>query len=421
MRGRGHRQRKRQRPRLVQHDPQILDEDVDRRQRRVVPRQHVGHAVLPHPGTAGGARDHVEQRLRIRTRTDAKRHRLGGHRDMHAGQKLVDHLHRAADARHIAQAPNFARNRVQHRAGTLERLRAAAGHHRHAAGPGAHRAARHRGVQEQPAGVNHARAHAARGLGRHRGAAQHHAAWGDMLQPACREQGLLGLRRVHHEHDQRVQPFWQGRGTIHALPPCGLQFGPGGLPDLAARDAMALLGEVERGAHPHGPQSDHPNLHARVLPAEAAPPSCCKWRWGVSAGRAAPPGSASTAIAVAASGRTPANPHHTPPPPRPRTPRPFPVTPGFAGPNSCARIPVLRPATAKAPEAASRPAPARPGTTWPMPGPPAAQRSRPGIRPSARHSRAARGYGTVAAPSSKRRSETRHWPLQTGQSFGPDG
>jgi hypothetical protein len=37
----------------VQHDAQVLDEDVDRRQRRVVAGQDVRHAVLEHPAVAG--------------------------------------------------------------------------------------------------------------------------------------------------------------------------------------------------------------------------------------------------------------------------------------------------------------------------------------------------------------------------------
>ncbi len=46
VRRRGQRQREGQPPRLVEHDPEILDEDARSRERRVVARQDVRHPVL---------------------------------------------------------------------------------------------------------------------------------------------------------------------------------------------------------------------------------------------------------------------------------------------------------------------------------------------------------------------------------------
>jgi hypothetical protein len=103
VRGGRQRQRKLAGARGVQHQPQVLDEDVHRRQRRVVAGQHVGHAVLEHPAVAGAVRDHLVQRVGVHALAQAQRHRFGGGGDVHAGQQLVDDLDLAAVAGLVAQ------------------------------------------------------------------------------------------------------------------------------------------------------------------------------------------------------------------------------------------------------------------------------------------------------------------------------
>ncbi|OMP13261.1 hypothetical protein COLO4_01989 [Corchorus olitorius] len=107
MRGSRQRQRKLGRARGIEHQAQILDEDVDGGQRRVVARQHVGHATQGH-GFGGGG-------------------------DVHAGQQLVDDLDLAARARLVAQAIDLAGHGVEHMARRRICLGRGRGHHRHLA------------------------------------------------------------------------------------------------------------------------------------------------------------------------------------------------------------------------------------------------------------------------------------------------
>ena len=101
----------------VEHQPEVLDEDVHRRQRRVVAGQHVRHAVLEHPAVAGAVRDHLVQRGGVDAFAQAERHRLGGGGDVHAGEQLVDDLHLAAVAGAVAEPVDLARPSRRGRAG----------------------------------------------------------------------------------------------------------------------------------------------------------------------------------------------------------------------------------------------------------------------------------------------------------------
>ena len=103
------RQRKLAGARRVEHQAEVLDEDVDRRQRRVVAGQHVRHAVLEHPAVAGAVRDDLVQRRGVDAFAQAQRHRLGGGGDVHAGQQLVDDLHLAAGAGAVAEPVDLGR------------------------------------------------------------------------------------------------------------------------------------------------------------------------------------------------------------------------------------------------------------------------------------------------------------------------
>ncbi len=120
MRRGGERQREGEAARLVEHDAEILDKDVHRRERRIIAFQNMRHPVLPHPGAAGRARDDVKQRLWVGAGANAERQRLGGDGDMNAGEELVHHLDRAAGAMRRAQSPDFSGDRGEHRLGLGE-------------------------------------------------------------------------------------------------------------------------------------------------------------------------------------------------------------------------------------------------------------------------------------------------------------
>src|SRR5581483_9251631 len=77
VRGGGQRQGKRRSLACLQHDPQVLDEDVHRRARQVVAGDDVRRPVLEHPRVAGAVGDHVVEHLRVGAGLDAERHRLG--------------------------------------------------------------------------------------------------------------------------------------------------------------------------------------------------------------------------------------------------------------------------------------------------------------------------------------------------------
>src|SRR3546814_14718424 len=75
-----------------------LDEDVDGALRGVIAVEDVRYPVVEHPRGAGRVGDHLVQRLRIDAGADTEGHRLGRGGDVHAGEELVDGLHRRADA-----------------------------------------------------------------------------------------------------------------------------------------------------------------------------------------------------------------------------------------------------------------------------------------------------------------------------------
>ena len=127
------RQRKLGRARGVEDEAEVLDEDVDRRERRVVAGEHVRHAVLEHPAVAGAVRDDLVERRRVDAFAQAERHRLGGGGDVHAGEELVDDLHLAAVAGAVAEPVDLGGHRVQERLGHRPRRVAGRAHHRHLA------------------------------------------------------------------------------------------------------------------------------------------------------------------------------------------------------------------------------------------------------------------------------------------------
>ena len=80
----------------IEHQAEILDEDIHRRKRSVIAGQHMGHPVLEHPAIACAVRNHIVERSRVNALAQAQGHRFRGGRDMNPGQKLVDDLDLAA-------------------------------------------------------------------------------------------------------------------------------------------------------------------------------------------------------------------------------------------------------------------------------------------------------------------------------------
>ncbi len=187
---------------------------------------------------------------------------------MHAGQKLIDHLHGAARARLLAQAPDLAGNRVKHRPRTLERVGRSAGHDHHAAGARRRRAAGDRGIQHQHPVLAQLARQRARVLGRHGDTAQHHRALPQTRHGAVRpEQHGLHLRVVDDEQCEQIHAVRQlGRRADHPCP--GLaQLVARGCADVAAGQRKPFRREVERGAHAHRAEADKTHLHAPASPS----------------------------------------------------------------------------------------------------------------------------------------------------------
>src|SRR5258708_30706758 len=80
---------------------------------RGVAVEHMRHAVLEHPGIAGGRRDHFIDLPDIEALPGGKGDRFRGGGDMHAGEQLVDHLERGALTCGIAEFVEFCRHRIQ--------------------------------------------------------------------------------------------------------------------------------------------------------------------------------------------------------------------------------------------------------------------------------------------------------------------
>ena len=135
----------------VQHDAQILDEDVDRRQRGVVTGQDVRHPVGKHPAGPGGVADHLVQLVGIGAGLDAQRHGLARCSNMNPGQVLVDHLDGRPHAGPVAQPVHLAGHRVQQATRSSKSLRLAGRHHRHLAVGGFDSTTGHRRVDQPQA------------------------------------------------------------------------------------------------------------------------------------------------------------------------------------------------------------------------------------------------------------------------------
>ncbi len=152
MRGAGQRQGEPGGTCRVEHQAQVLDEDVDGAVRGVVAGDDVGDPVLEHPAGAGRVGDDVIDLLQGQALFGGEGDRLARGGDVHAGQMLVDHLEGRARARFVAQPIDLGRHRLQGRVGPGEGGRGAGGHDRELAISGANRPAADRGVQIVAAG-----------------------------------------------------------------------------------------------------------------------------------------------------------------------------------------------------------------------------------------------------------------------------
>ena len=258
MGGCGQRQGHRQLAGGVEHDAQVLDEDVDRRQRGVVAGQDVRHPVGKHPAGTGRVADHLVELVGVGAGADAQRHRLAGCGDVHPGQVLVDHLDGRAHARPVAQPVDLAGHRVEQAAGRSKGLGPARGHHRHLAGGGLDRTARDRGVdQPQPKGLQ-AGLPQRRQRGVDRGRADHHRAGLQVRRQArvTKQQGF-SLGRSDHQHQHHIAGRRQ-LGHAGGDPAAGLgNGGVGGRVQVEAPGGDAARQCRERRAPAHRAQADH--------------------------------------------------------------------------------------------------------------------------------------------------------------------
>ena len=217
------------------------------------------HAVLEHPAIAGGVGDDVIHQVERDAGAGGERHRLRPRRDMHAGQQLVDDLHRGAEAGALADLIDLAGDRIEHRAQPVEGGAGAGGHHRHLAGGGLGGAAGDRGIQHQQA----ARLQLARDLLRigHRDGGGDHdprARAQPAGQPVLAEQHGAALRGIDQQQQHGVEPVGELRRA-------GGDAGGAGLAQRLARrrvqvGAIGLKPRGDAGAgrpHAHGAKADN--------------------------------------------------------------------------------------------------------------------------------------------------------------------
>ena len=269
VRGGRERQRERELARRVEHDAEVLDEDVDGRQRRVIARQDVRHAVLEHPAHAGAVADHVVQRLRVGAGAHAQRHRLARGGDVHAGEMLVHHLHGRADAGAVAEPIDLAGDRIERSAGGFECLRPARGHHRHLPVGRLLCAARDRPV-DQPAGRVRAAAAPTAAAGRvDRGGRDHDRtglATARRVQPSCiAEQHLLGLRRVDDQHCTTSESAASSSSESVARPPSATKRSRASARVSSPQTSDAAAQRRDGCTESHRAEADHPEACVRAV------------------------------------------------------------------------------------------------------------------------------------------------------------
>lgn len=257
MRGPRDRQREAQAPSRVQHDPQILHEDFDRAERRVVPIQHVWHPVGEHPGIPGAVGNDFIQRARIGAGAGSQRHRLGRGSDMHPGQKLVHHLDGRTDPGLVAKPVYLAGNRPQRRVRIVENVRCAGGHDRQIAAFGADSAAGDRCVQHAVPAVLQPPGQVLRVIGRH-GCGQDDDCPGRKLRhgPAVAKEHGFGLVRRRHHDEQDIRALRRFRRGDRAIATQTLQGLDGLRADIVAGYRKASLDEIGRHSGAHCAQAD---------------------------------------------------------------------------------------------------------------------------------------------------------------------
>ena len=84
--------------RHVLDDAKVLHEDIDCASRRVITVEHMGDAVFEHPGIASRPDNDLVDLAQVEALFCGKRYCLARCRDVHAGEKLIDHLERRAEA-----------------------------------------------------------------------------------------------------------------------------------------------------------------------------------------------------------------------------------------------------------------------------------------------------------------------------------
>ncbi|MGY2844684.1 hypothetical protein ACVMDN_001938 [Bradyrhizobium sp. USDA 4510] len=185
--------------------PEVLHKNFDGAARRIVAVEHMRHAVLEHPGIAGGGGDHLIDLADVEPLLGGEGDRLGGGRDMHAGQQLVDHLERGALPRGIAELVELCRHRIQRRPRLRKCRGAAGGENRQFALRRALRAAGDRGIEIVPAGRLELLCEAPRDIRVHGRRGDEDRVLGQGLGDAVlAEQDPFSLRRVDDDADDNV-------------------------------------------------------------------------------------------------------------------------------------------------------------------------------------------------------------------------
>ncbi|MCY1227917.1 hypothetical protein D9M72_402080 [compost metagenome] len=215
------------------------------------------HAVFEHPGIAGRGRDHFIDLVEVEALLGGKRYRFAGGRDVHAGEKLVDHLEGGAGSGRVAEFVDFAGHGVETRAGRVESLLGAGCHDRQFAVCRLGRAARNWRIEVmQTESLHplcqvacHSRVHGGRRnedcSGLHRPC--------DTLDA---EQHSLGLRTVDDDGDDNVGILCRTGGRVSAASALGDEAVHRRRSDVIPNDIEACALHRPGHSEPHGAKAD---------------------------------------------------------------------------------------------------------------------------------------------------------------------
>ena len=255
---------------LVEHDAEILDENVHRARHRRVVMHHLRPAIAPHPGVAGGNGDDLVHGLQRQPRSLGDVHRFRGRRDVHAAQELVDHLRRRAQAGLLTHMEDALGGGLQHRQRALQVGLRAGTHDRQRRVARANHAARDRRVEHRQAAVGQA-CRQARRLGRWLGACSHDERvprqrfFGATPAIGIAEQHAFGLIAVHDHQPQQVNVSRHVGQRLGDFAARGSQIRQRLRLQVEAAHRVARLDDVGRHGLTHRAQTNDADAHRVVL------------------------------------------------------------------------------------------------------------------------------------------------------------